>query len=533
MRFHVRVLAIAVLAATVLPLPANSARAITARSWRTDAYAGLGAWVDVYDWSTTFGGSTPSIGLAQIDALAGRGVRTLFLQGAGPRGDAPLEPARQRPLIDRAHANGMRVITWYVPGHVDPDADRNRALAIGSLSVDGLALDIENSTLPDPDERSRRAVRLTAELDAALPGKAIGAIVPSPVGLDLAGGYWPRFPFQGIGAHIDVWVPMTYWSYRNKPGQTQWRDAYAYVSENMRQIRARSKQPFTPFHVIGGLASESTTSDVQGMARAGREQEAIGASLYDAAITPASLWPALADMRLTPVPAAGDNPQSGPGMRRGTTFDLRTTPSTGEPTVSFGFGAPGDVPIVGDWNGDRRTDPGVRRDGSAWYLRTTPTGGPATVAFAFGAAGDVAVAGDWNRDGRTDPGVVRGARSWYLRTSPTSGPPTSSFSFGAPGDVPIVGDWNGDGRSDPGVVRGARWYLRTSLSSGAPTITFSFGSAGDVPIVGDWNGDGRSDPGVIRGGRAWLLRTTLSGGLPTIAFVYGAAGEVPVAGDWN
>ena len=95
------------------------------------------------------------------------------------------------------------------------------------------------------------------------------------------------------------------------------------------------------------------------------------------------------------------------------------------------FGQAGDIPVVGDWNGDGVDDLGVVRGGT-WILRlvgqqskppyagkgvtTTmaPDGSAMLLQFAFGAAGDVPIVGDWNRDGRSDPGVVRDRIHWYL-----------------------------------------------------------------------------------------------------------------------
>lgn len=62
--------------------------------------------------------------------------------------------------------------------------------------------------------------------------------------------------------------------------------------------------------------------------------------------------------------------------------------------VSFLFGLPTDVPVVGDWNGDGRDTPGVVRDGATWLLsrslkRLTE---PFTVAFAV-PSGSTALVG--------------------------------------------------------------------------------------------------------------------------------------------
>src|SRR4051794_12604381 len=47
-----------------------------AAQWTYDPYAGLGTWIDVYDWSATYTNGNPQIALADIDRMAGVGVQT-------------------------------------------------------------------------------------------------------------------------------------------------------------------------------------------------------------------------------------------------------------------------------------------------------------------------------------------------------------------------------------------------------------------------------------------------------------------------
>ncbi len=100
--------------------------------------------------------------------------------------------------------------------------------------------------------------------------------------------------------------------------------------------------------------------------------------------------------------------------------------------------------------------PGVFRPVTGtWYLDTTRTGLTSS-AFQFGKTGDVPVVGDWNGDGGTDAGGFRPVTgTWYLDTTRT-GLTSSAFQFGKTGDVPVVGDWNGDGEQMPGISPGDR-----------------------------------------------------------------------------
>ncbi len=155
----------------------------------------------------------------------------------------------------------------------------------------------------------------------------------------------------------------------------------------------------------------------------------------------------------------------------------------------------------------------------------------APMSFRFGQAGDIPVIGDWNGDGIQTVGVVRG-NTWLLRDSNTSGPPQYNFVFGEPGDIPVVGDWNGDGTSGIAMVRGNRWHLRNRANAGNAGIIFTFGEVGDTPIAGDWNGSGSDGPGVHRGNR-WLLSNELTSAPPAMNFAFGDVGDVPIVGDWN
>src|SRR5207244_2407736 len=111
-----------------------------------------------------------------------------------------------------------------------------------------------------------------------------------------------------------------------------------------------------------------------------------------------------------------------------------------------------------------------------WYLRNSNSqGAPSVTPFAFGAPGFVPVAGDWAGDGRTTVGVFDPASArWYLRNNNAAGAPDiAPFAFGVPGWTPVVGDWDGNGTTTIGVVDPALepWYLRNSNSSGGPSYT--------------------------------------------------------------
>lgn len=180
--------------------------------------------------------------------------------------------------------------------------------------------------------------------------------------------------------------------------------------------------------------------------------------------------------------------------------------------------------------------PGIYRDGF-WLLRFNLTSGPAEAFYPLRLQpGDIPLIGDWNGDGVKTPGIYRNGwwRLWNHFTWSEWPPDVEEFFFGGlPGDIPVVGDWNGDGIDTVGIYRSGRWLLRNVNSAGTPNIEFSFGGApGEIPVVGDWDGDGIDTVGVVQG-NIWLLQNANASGPADLTFVYGETEDVPVTGDWD
>jgi hypothetical protein len=244
------------------------------------------------------------------------------------------------------------------------------------------------------------------------------------------------------------------------------------------------------------------------------------------------------------------------------------TTGPGNPDSYLLYGAAGDIPVIGDWYNTGINNVGVFRSAytplnpgpSPQWILSYPQN-PPDISFFYGAPGDIPVVGDWTGSGKTTVGVFRPANmpsntcttsgQWLLRNSNTPGNPDIVFCYGAPGDMPVVGDWTGSGNTTIGVFRPANsrfnkttsgeWLLRDSNTAGNPTISFFYGAPGDIPVVGDWMKTSYATTvGVFRPANQpfntcttsgeWLLRNSNTPGNPDIVFCYGAPGDIPVVG---
>lgn len=265
-----------------------------ASGWTLDAYHGLGIWLDTWDWSPTFTNGNAAFRTADVDAVAARGVETIYIQtGRYDRPDAVLDEGMLRDIIDRAHGHGIAVVGWYLPTMVNVDDDMRHLIAAAALPLDGLAVDIESLLVTDPATRTARLVDLSARLDALYPGQVLGAITLPPVATEILNpAYWPGHPWRQLADYYDVFMPMAYWG--NRTPASGWYDGYRYTAENIDLVRSLTGDPGMPIHPIGGVGSDITASQIDGMVRASAERGAIGGSIYDWYTTAADHWPALA-----------------------------------------------------------------------------------------------------------------------------------------------------------------------------------------------------------------------------------------------
>lgn len=212
---------------------------------------------------------------------------------------------------------------------------------------------------------------------------------------------------------------------------------------------------------------------------------------------------------------------------------LNNDQMAGGPAIEFSWGSTGDIPLVGDWDGDCVHTVGLFRNGK-WLLSNQQSGGGSEVIeFDWGSPGDTPLVGDWDGDGIDDPGLYRNGK-WSLRKRRSGGDiEIAEFNWGGVGDIPVVGDWNGDGIDTPGLYNNTKWSLSNQLTgSGVDINGFGWGGAGDLPLVGDWDGDGIDTPGTFKNGN-WALRNRNEAGGANRRFSWGGVGDIPLVGDWD
>lgn len=199
---------------------------------------------------------------------------------------------------------------------------------------------------------------------------------------------------------------------------------------------------------------------------------------------------------------------------------------------TFQWGASGDIPIGGDYDGEttpnfilryhKRSEFGIFRPSTGdWWIANPRTGSYFTVHW--GANGDKPVPADYDYDGITDYAVYRPSTgTWWVHRSGDDS--YFTLQFGSPTDTPLTGDYDGDGRADFTVYRASEgtWYQYLT-SEGYRIVQFGFST--DVPVPGDYDGDGKTDIAVFRDGVWYLLQSTE--GVKVVQ--WGGAGDVPIS----
>jgi hypothetical protein len=284
----------AVLAAAALVAAAGASSAPAAKEADASVFGGLGTWTDIYDGRVY---AQPEATAARI---AARGVKTVWAETANYRASADVvQAARLGRFVEALHANGVRVVAWYLPGHLNHGLDIRRARAMLSFRTpsgqgfDGIALNIEGTKLRNVAVRSQRAVDLTRRIRREAADMPLAIVPFNPRGLERRPTTWPRFPWAELAQHADAFAPMAYTG-----GAYAGFDAtYGYVTRAIRLLRTHTGDPDVAIHVAGGVADRMGQEELEGFVAAVADDGAtIGVSLYDWETTRSSAWPVLAPL---------------------------------------------------------------------------------------------------------------------------------------------------------------------------------------------------------------------------------------------
>jgi hypothetical protein len=277
----------------------DSARAVSAFERRTAAaevFGGLGTWIDVYDTGLY---RAPN-GLAA--RLAARGVETAWIETANDRSAADVvDPFGLGAVVDALHARGITVVAWYLPGHDQHARDLRRARAMLSFrtpqggAFDGVALDVESLRDKNVKRRTTRLLDLLTRLRSEAGSMPVAAITYPPRAFERHLSWWPGFPWAGIAAQVDAFVPMLY----TGGGFKGYDATYGYVARSLRLLRAAVGSTI-PVHAAGGVANRMTAEELRAFTDAVLDDGSVtGWSLYDLQTTTPVAWSALARLTST------------------------------------------------------------------------------------------------------------------------------------------------------------------------------------------------------------------------------------------
>lgn len=200
--------------------------------------------------------------------------------------------------------------------------------------------------------------------------------------------------------------------------------------------------------------------------------------------------------------------------------------------------------VVGDFDGDGRSDLAGYAGGGLWHVVLSTGSGFANAGYWSGHTAGVTegITGDFNGDGRTDIAAHMSDQPgrWHVCLSTGTSFTCGNWSGHADGSRNnVVADFDGDGRSDLATHVGSGVW-KVCLSNGGDFVCHDWGGghAGGIDrnVVGDFNGDGRSDLAGYASDGLWHVALSTGSGFDSYGRFWPAHSGGPannVAGDFN
>ena len=192
--------------------------------------------------------------------------------------------------------------------------------------------------------------------------------------------------------------------------------------------------------------------------------------------------------------------------------------------------------VIGDFDGDGRTDMGVFRPTTTQFIIRQTTAGTLTPFPTLGAANliDTPIVGDFDHVGHAQVAVFRPLTAQWFVLGPNGGHLLGVFGAQGGIDIPVPGDYLGLGYTQMAVYRPStgQWFVNSPTGG---KLLGNFGQAGlvDIPAPGDYLGLGYTQMAVFRPSTAqWFVNSPTGGKL---LGVFGASGlvDIPVPGDYD